>query len=156
MLKYKKMSLFDAEPGSILVHSCNAHGVWGSGIAAQFKEKFPRAFSQYNNYCKIMFGEDRYGTVGTCFTANEENYDIGCLITSLSYGKDKDNPDEILLQTILALNEFCKDNGDTFSTIYSNKFNSGLFNVPWKKTEKTLEYFVKRYNLNWVVCDPNL
>lgn len=31
MLKYEKMSLFDAPPGAILMHGCNAQGVWGRG-----------------------------------------------------------------------------------------------------------------------------
>lgn len=161
MLSYKKMSLFDATIGGILVHGCNAQGVWGSGIAVPFKQKFPRAWKQYNDYCLMMLEDDKkFGAVGTSFITNYENgYNVGCLITSFSYGHDKDSPEKIALQTILALDNFYKEyvyEGHVNTTIYSNKFNSGLFNVPWEKTEKALEYFVKRYNLNWVVCDINL
>jgi ADP-ribose 1''-phosphate phosphatase len=164
MITYKKMSLFDVPEGSVLVHSCNALGVWGSGIAAAFHEKYPRSFDEYNKYCK------RSGpVVGTSVITNQENKRfVGCLITSNSYGKDKDPIHDIIAQTYLSLHDFCKEYEklkhayqDSHEEahgfpIYSNKFNSGMFKVPWNYSEIALRYFVKKYDLNWIVCDPDL
>jgi ADP-ribose 1''-phosphate phosphatase len=160
-IEYKKMSLFDAPEHSILVHGCNAKGVWGSGIAVPFKEKFPRAFKEYNEYCLAMLeAEPKYGAVGSALLADRDNkYYVGCLITSFDYGRNRDDPHTIIGQTYLALHDFVRglqfDNRMS-DTIYSNKFNSGMFKVDWKYTETVILYFVNRYNLNWVVCDPDL
>ncbi|KAK4904538.1 ADP-ribose 1''-phosphate phosphatase, partial [Elasticomyces elasticus] len=32
-------SLFDSPDGSALIHACNCMGVWGSGIANDFRER---------------------------------------------------------------------------------------------------------------------
>lgn len=161
MISYKKMSLFDAPEGSILAHGCNAQGVWGSGIAAPFKDKYPRSWKEYNTFCLENFKADpKYGAVGRTLITHQENKRfVGCLITSLSYGRDKDTPDDIIAQTYLALDEFFQDYlaaGYNGKPIYSNKFNSGMFKVDWARTEKVLQYFVKRYDVEWVVCDPEM
>lgn len=157
MITYKKMSLFDTPEGSILVHACNAQGVWGSGIAATFKAIYPRSFKEYHNYCMEGLKKDpEFGRVGTAYVTNQENKrHVGCLITSFSYGKDRDSVEDIVAQTFLALDSLFKDRNFDGYTVYSNKFNSGMFKVDWRYTEKVLTYFIKRYNLNWVVCDPD-
>lgn len=150
---YKKMSLFDAEPGSVLVHACNTRGVWGSGIAKVFKEKFPTAYSHYNKYCKD------FGLIGTAPIFEEGDYSVVCLLTSSGYADTLDSKDKIIVNTTLALNNFCSNEHWRYygkRPVYSNKFNSGLFNVPWEETERILKVFVDRYDLEWIVCDPNM
>lgn len=147
------MNLFDAPLGSILVHAVNAQGVWGSGIAAQFKKRYPKAFEHYKKQCK----HDGMETESD-FTI-ENNQMIVSLFTSENYGLKVDSPEEILINTTIALNTFtgtlkCNEWEDV--PIYSNMFNSGLFKVPWKDTEKILKVFVNKYNLDWTVCDPDL
>lgn len=161
MISYKKMSLFDAPEGAVLVHGCNGQGVWGSGIAKPFKELYPRSFQEYHDFCiKALEENDKYGAIGKSKITNRENKRfVGCLITSLNYGPKKDTPDQIIAQTYLALNEFFEefyDFGFKYTTIYSNKFNSGMFKVPWEDTEKVLKYFVEKYQVNWIVCDPDM
>lgn len=156
MITHKKMSLFDAPEGSIIVHACNAQGVWGSGIAEAFKAKYPRSFKEYNEFCMEGLKKDpAFGRVGSTLVTNQENKRfVGCLITSFDYGRNKDNPEDIIAQTYLALDALFKERDMTGHPIYSNKFNSGMFKVDWQYTERVLRYFVKRYNLEWVVCDP--
>lgn len=160
-IQYKKMSLFDAPEGSILVHACNAKGVWGSGIAAAFKEKYPRSFIEYKNFCTIgLLNDAKYGAAGRSLITNQENKRfVGCLVTSFDYGRDRDSVSDIVSQTYLAMQELITgvySNNLQGKTIYSNKFNSGMFKVDWRYTEKVLQYFVDRYDLDWVVCDPDL
>ncbi len=142
----KKMSLFDAESGSILVHACNAKGVWGSGIAKEMKERFPLAFRHYNAQCETYLMTGQYDNTF------DKTHTILSLVTSSNYGENVDSPDEILVNTTIALYEALKYiNRDTI--IYSNKFNSGLFNIPWDRTEAIIKVFVKQYDLNWIVCE---
>jgi len=143
---YHKMSLFETPRGSCLVHGCNAQGKWGSGIAKIFAEKFPNSYTIYSEACKKQFA-----AVGNGFVIKDIQYYIGCLITSHDYGPRKDPPDVILKQTRQALTDFLSSFHGT--AIYSNKFNSGLFDVPWEETEKIiLEMSDTRV---WNVCDPD-
>lgn len=150
MITYKKMNLFDAPTGSILVHAVNAKGVWGSGIAAEFRKRFPEAHRKYSNYCK------NFGGLASYLVLREKNYFIGCLITSSNFGQNVDNEDEILVNTTIALDKMLSNEHWKFygtRQIYSNKFNSGLFNVPWEKTEKILKVLTGRYQVEWIVCE---
>lgn len=150
MLKYKTMNLFDAPAESVLVHACNAKGVWGSGIAAEFHRRYPKAYKEYNRYCK------NFGLVGTAPIVAEGDTRIGCLITSSGYADTLDAQAEILVNTTLALNAFCSNEYWAHfgkREIYSNRFNSGLFRVPWSETERILKVFVERFDLDWTVCD---
>lgn len=152
-IHYKKMSLFDAPKSSILCHACNAQGVWGSGIAKEFKSKFPKSFKEYNEYCKT---NPTYYTDGTTLVTNTENDQrVGCLITSSNYGDKLNTEQTILINTKHALEDLAKKAG-TQTTFYSNKFNSGFFKVPWEHTEKLINDFVKKHNKVWIICDPNL
>lgn len=157
MVIYKKMSLFDAPKGALLAHGCNAQGVWGSGIAVPFKKNFPESFISYNRFClDLLFQNPGKGAVGQALIVKENGQYAGCLVTSVNYGMKKDPPGQIVAQTFLALDDFF---GEYFRMklqgvpIYSNKFNSGLFNVPWEETEKALKYFTELYNIDWVVCE---
>lgn len=144
------MSLFDAPEGSVLVHACNMQGVWGSGIAVEFKKRFPNAFHQYKNACT------QTGLGRVLFKEQSESHRVGILITSENYGKLKDSKEQIKINTTLALNDLCTDYPFGLETFYSNKFNSGLFGVPWEETELILKTILKRHpNIAWIVCDPN-
>ena len=159
MILYKKMSLFDAPEGSILAHGCNARGIWGGGIAATFRKKYPKSYVQYNTYClEYLKTHPKYGAVGTALITREENKRfVGCLITSANYGAKVDDPEIIVAQTYLALDNLFKDSMVCVykTPIYCNKFNSGLFQVPWHETEKALKYFINRYKIQVTVCDPD-
>lgn len=152
------MSLFNAPEGSVLVHACNCKGVWASGIAKEFKERFPAAERIYKDACHD------FGIIGTAqlissydIKQNSATYWIGNLLTSSGFGNTLDTQDEVLVNTVLALWNLCSNlQSKNIDSVYSNKFNSGLFKVPWMKTEAFLKVFVDRYDLTWVICDPNL
>ena len=160
MISYQQINLFDAPVGSIIIHAVNAQGVWGSGIAKDFKERYPRSFTYYEQFCK------NYNALGqgTFKNFKDELHQVGWICTSQKFGDKKDNPIQILTNTTLALIDLCDEldatrsiNGYSNITVYSNKFNSGLFNVPWSNTEIVLNEILKRYpKINWVVCTgPN-
>jgi ADP-ribose 1''-phosphate phosphatase len=152
---HKKGSLFDAPKGSVLVHACNKQGMWGSGIAKQFADRFPESYEKYKIICGLPQLE-----VGDAFVLNIENeYRIGCLITSDNYGQLRDPKELILKSTRLALLDilgatnklscFIVEGQD----IHSCKFNAGLFGVPWEETEKVLLDVMNEigYNREWTI-----
>lgn len=93
MIKTVKGNVLDIERG-IIVHSCNAQGVMGSGIALEIKNRFPDVFSEYELLCRCRnsadiigytqyvpidlnkiivngIGQDRYGRDGKRYTNYE-------------------------------------------------------------------------------------
>lgn len=149
MLSTIKMNIFDAPKGSMLVHSCNAHGVWGSGIAAEFKKRFPKAFARYSGFCA-----SETKTLGKAFIAQDNDYEIGCLITSKDYGRKVDKPERIVNSTDTALGQLFSVLERAPVPVYSNKFNSGLFHVPWELSERILlAYCNENPHIQWTVCD---
>lgn len=163
MIEYRKMSLFDAPKGSLLVHACNCHGVWGGGIALEFAKRYPGAFKSYQAVCEMAERMSKEGWKNNLPgkgiwipDGNEESEGwIGCLFTSEGFGNTKDSTKEILFHTTLAVYDLLKCYHELHfqgETIYSNKFNSGLFGVPWEETEYILEKLTD--DVNWVVCDP--
>ncbi|KAL2116400.1 hypothetical protein VTJ04DRAFT_8568 [Mycothermus thermophilus] len=43
---------FSAPRGAVLIHACNALGVWGGGIAAAFADRYPEAYRAYRAHCR--------------------------------------------------------------------------------------------------------
>lgn len=131
-LEVKKGDLFSdlgEKKNVILLHSCNGKGVWGSGIAAIFRRKFPNAFLQYQNSPR---------NVGGGFIVSENGYRIGCLITSKGYGEYVDPPRQIAESTYTAIKELLASIPEEEVEIHSPKINAGLFKTPWQWTKKSI------------------
>lgn len=166
MVVHKNMSLFNAPEQSIIIHACNSQGVWGSGIAKAFKEKYPHSYEEYATYCK-RWNQDRGTATGRGALSQahrDEDHWVGWIVTSHKYASEKDSVELIKVNTTLALVELCqkiykahpKDSGPKID-IYSNKFNSGLFAVPWEDSELILKTVLKDFKrINWIVCDPTV
>ncbi len=151
MIEYKKNSdIFMAPNNDVLVHSCNAKGKWGSGIAASFRKYFPNAYGRYVEYCE----NHRFCFTGHGFLAFDGDRPVGCLVVSKGYGKDVDTPEEILDSTRLAVTMLL-DSVPNGTTLHSPKINSGLFCVEWYKTEKVINEALFRCNKNirWIVYE---
>lgn len=151
------MSLFDVEKNANILHAVNCQGVWGAGIAGEFKKRFPEAFQNYNEEsltcADLCLGDYGYYSYGKDLPT------IMWIYTSFGYGFKKDPKDKILFNTKSALLELLSSNLPKDSVIYSNKFNSGLFGVPWSETEEILLDCLTNHNPNnvkWIICDPDL
>lgn len=154
MINYKTGDLFQAPDlkDRIIVHACNAQGVWGSGFAKECKSHFPDLFECYEYWCK-----NNKNIVGKVFDVSRASERDGikeenpaamcCLITSNNYGSKVDSKELILKNTKSALNDI----KIIKKKFISPKFNSGLFGVPWEQTEKLLLKFVEDNNLDWDV-----
>lgn len=165
MVTYKTMSLFDAPFDSVIVHACNSQGMWGSGIAKPFAQKYPYSYKQYRTFCANA-NQSRGTACGladlSCAHPEEDHW-VGWIVTSHNYGPLKDEPELIKIHTTLALREFCKKiylahNSEDYPIVevYSNKFNSGLFAVPWADSELILKTVLKDFKrIQWIVCEQD-
>lgn len=95
MIISKTGNLFDHVQGKpdavqVVIHSCNAQGVMGSGIAKTVKELYPSAFDAYAESLKqYQTGFQALGTVSSVLlTELDDPVFIFNLIGQLRYGKD--------------------------------------------------------------------
>jgi len=143
MLRYVNGDLFADKEAMFLAHACNCQNNWGKGIALELAKRFPKAYERHRLY-KAMLGS---------FQLLEDSRNVLCLFTSKGYGRFVDPPDSILTNTekaLQALGRHFKTCGKV--TIASPKINAGLFNVPWQKTENTLENFLtENPQFEWTV-----
>lgn len=138
MIEYRKGSLFDAPAGAILTHACNAKGEWGSGIAWEFRNKFPNEYAIYHDACAAE--KNPRDTVGKCIMAGR----VACLVTSLGYGKEVDGELSILQATETSFYDLLRS-VDPDVEIHMPRINSGLFRVPWHRTEEALKGVLRLY-----------
>lgn len=135
MIVYKKGSVFDILEENrpvILTHAVNCKGVWGSGIAKYFKDIFPSSFLHYQAQCK-KYGKEN---LGSTYIIRDGSVHIACMFTSDGYGENVDSEESILFNTELAIKSLLSKSSNM--EIHMPKINSGLFNVPWEKTEEIL------------------
>lgn len=153
MIKNLRGDLFLLAPKeSVLVHATNCAGVWGSGIAKTFKEKCPGAYRAYHTICF-----DSKNILGKAYILLDDNYKVGCLMTSEGYGNNIDSQANILKNTKSSLINFLEQlKFYGFPPVYSNKFNSGLFAVPWEQSEQILINLLKQEeykDVNWTIVE---
>jgi len=139
MLDYSSQNIFSSPPGSTLVFALDTRGE-GDGVDL-LRLRFPLTYRAYRKFCI------RHAP-GEAFIAPEENgYVIACLITKTDYDTD----DDILDNTRFALDNLVRSK--SYLTYYSIKLNYGVFSVRWYDTEKIIEDFVNKFNVNWVICN---
>jgi len=142
--------LFTAPDHTVLIHACNCEGHWGKGIAAQFKKRYSAAFSTYKARCENHDQADLRGTALLIPPAEEvsegDRHLVGCLFTSLSKGRSKDKPAEIVRYTETAMKDLLRQisayhesHESKIEQIWMCKINSGLFGVPWEDSKAALE-----------------
>ncbi|KAH7356110.1 hypothetical protein BKA66DRAFT_392778, partial [Pyrenochaeta sp. MPI-SDFR-AT-0127] len=152
-LTVHKGDLFGGAPkNSLLIHACNTQGSWGAGIARAFRDRYPKAYVIYRNFC-IKEHDPRSNPIptGTALLippvdAGKSHW-IGCLFTSAKYGKAKAKPEQIVkntgpaMQMLLELVRLANEEGsrEGVSEVRMCKINAGLFSVPWEKTAEALE-----------------
>jgi len=128
---YRKGNLLkDLNKEVVYLHACNAQGHWGAGIATQFKSTFPKSYLEHTQ---------KNNNPGDGCITRHDDFKIACLITSRYYGKRKDPPKKILVQTYIALHNMFNTISEKEITIYSPKINSGYFATPWEATEKVIK-----------------
>lgn len=90
MKSVKFSDMLSCESG-IIVHGCNSHGVMGSGIAWQIRQKYPQAYEVYRAHCMNFRNNlsirSILGDVVPCEI--NENLVIMNAITQEDFGREK-------------------------------------------------------------------
>lgn len=148
-MKYVKGNLFSAPYGEILLHSCNTLGKWGAGVALEFKKKYPEAHKLYVEKCMIrpsnILGTSQINAINGHIIAN--------LFVSVGYGWAKDSEDQILTNTQSALVHLANQIRPMQLKVNMPKINSGLFKVPWHKTETLIKLYLEPSTAGIVVWE---
>lgn len=137
---YRKGDLFSAahEEGVAFAHAVNCQGVWGSGIAVEFKNRYPRSFEAYRAVCLENHAGVNVGSiVGHASLHLDIDRLVGCLYTSWGYGPQRASVPNILAATATAVAELLSN--DKVKGVFSPKINAGLFGVPWEYTAAIIE-----------------
>lgn len=121
-------------------------GSWSAGIAAAFKQRYPKAFAKYALHCKQNTPNSLWGTgflIPPMEVKGPRHY-VGCVFTSRRYGRGKDSPTQILAKTGPAMEELVNmmrkaTAKETITEIRICQINSGLFSVPWEKSKAIIE-----------------
>lgn len=143
-LVYKRGSVFDDNEATTFCHACNCQHVWGAGVAAKFKQRFPWAYEQEGELTLIP---------GTSNLYTQDGYpDVLCLYTSWKYGVDKD-PESLIVNTTLRALTNSMHYFYPGDVIASPKINAGLFGVPWSRTAKLIEAFCEATGVVWNVWE---
>lgn len=91
-VKYAEVArgnVFEHVTEGIIVHGCNSLGIMGSGFAKEVKERFPKAFEEYEYYCNINSG-DPASLLGTVvWVPVTPSLYIANAITQLKFGTGK-------------------------------------------------------------------
>ncbi|KAK5115645.1 hypothetical protein LTR85_009816 [Meristemomyces frigidus] len=144
--------IFNAPPNTLIIHACNCEGSWGAGIAKAFADNYPAACDKYADHCD-EHADNLFGHALLIPPSKEDDgaaiHFVGCLFTSRSKGRKKDTPTRILgatgpamrdlLEQVREWNAKAADDGEKVGEVRMCQINSGLFNVPWKKTRTVLE-----------------
>jgi ADP-ribose 1''-phosphate phosphatase len=145
------IDLFDSPAGGYLVHSCNGLGVWGAGIAAGFRERFPDSHRVYKQRCLF---EPWAVLAGRALVLPEENgHRVVCLMVSERPGL----PQDLALARSLQQKALSRliDWLPIGASVSSNRFGSGIFGLDWDVTEARLvSTLLTRPDLSWTVCAP--
>lgn len=149
---YHTGSIFNApNEKTILIHSCNAMGNWGAGIALAFRELFPLAYRDYQAKCLENTPEELMGTALQWHRMHQQS--VGSLFTSRHF-KPADNQYHILVNTKRSLTHLLNNMPPGYE-IHAPKINSGLFRVPWERTEWVMEGVLKTFDVSLHVWEGN-
>ena len=152
---YRTGSLFEAPPGAVLVHSCNGQGVWGAGVAAQMKVRFPAAFEKYRLRCATTpWARLR----GVAQVSHCPPFWVASLLVSEYYGFRHDSPQRIVEAARAALQGLLAPESWGVAArpreFHSPRISAGLFGVPWETTEAVIAALVRQHEVSWTVWTP--
>ncbi|KAI9769018.1 MAG: ADP-ribose 1''-phosphate phosphatase [Candelina submexicana] len=108
---------------------------------------YPKAFSVYRRWCRDTQPDQQLGNC-ILIEPNEEDtrkHWIACLLTSQYYGRKRDLKDEILQNTLRAMQQLTsriedlRSAGKEIGELFACKINSGKFGVPWVDTQEVLQ-----------------
>jgi O-acetyl-ADP-ribose deacetylase (regulator of RNase III) len=119
----------------VIAHVCNNLGMWGAGFAKTFKQRYPKAFTEFSQWftTEKKKGSSLLG-MSQLVTLVENNgaslYACNMVAQAGLYSKSNQHPLQYdsLQHCLTALERFCKHSN---ATVYMPKIGSGLARGDW-------------------------
>jgi O-acetyl-ADP-ribose deacetylase (regulator of RNase III) len=130
-IEYRKGDLLQTEVKH-LIHGCNSKGVMGSGVAKVLREKYPRAYQDYND------SYNSYGLeLGTIIVSvQDDGKVIHNAITQKDYGRDNSR---VYVSYWAIAEVFRKINNWGIKEIAMPKIGAGLAHGDWNVISAIIE-----------------
>ena len=130
-IEYVKGDLLQTEAKHI-IHGCNSHGVMGSGVAKLLREKYPKAYQDYN---------DAYNSYGLSLgdiivSVQGDGKVIHNAITQQDYGR---RDDRVYVSYWAIAEVFRKINSWGVKEVALPKIGAGLANGDWNVISAIIE-----------------
>ncbi|TFH02545.1 MAG: hypothetical protein E4H14_17560, partial [Candidatus Thorarchaeota archaeon] len=127
MIKYINKDITTVERG-IVAHGVNCQGVMGSGAALAVKNKYPRVYENYVQYCEAFNKSEKIlGTVQ--IIAVKEDLLLVNMFTQHRYGRDKVHADPLAVANCVG--SIIGLAGTLQLPIYMTKVGCGLGGLDW-------------------------
>jgi O-acetyl-ADP-ribose deacetylase (regulator of RNase III) len=140
MIRYIKGDLLTSDL-KIIAHGCNTHGIMGSGIALQIRERWPNVYQAYRQ----LYQEQglQLGTIQPVATPDSRIV-VNCM-TQPAFGRDGGRyaDYDAIAQCVHALNQVAMDHG--VSEIGLPKIGAGLGGGDWTVIEGLIERNSKNF-----------
>jgi len=154
LITYRTGDLFTAPPGSILVHSCNAQGIWGAGVALQMKNRYWEGFQDFKKWLRYLSAYQGQPLGHTrLLDRHSSSHSIASMVVSNGLGSSVDSPGVILEHTSMAIRHLllqeiqgAVEQKRPVRELHSPRINAGLFNVPWERTEAVIRERLAAFN----------
>lgn len=154
MITHRTGNLFSAPIGSILIHSCNAQGVWGAGVALQVKNRYWEAYRDFRKWLQTFMGRSGNPLGNTrLFNRHATSHSVASMVVSHGFGSSVDPPEAILVRTAEAIHHLLIQEMAAavrqkrlLREFHSPRINAGLFNVPWERTEAVIRERLSSFN----------
>jgi O-acetyl-ADP-ribose deacetylase (regulator of RNase III) len=130
-IEYVKGDLLQTEVKHI-IHGCNSHGVMGSGVAKVLREKYPRAYQDYNNVYN-SYGLELGNVI---VSVQDDGKVIHNAITQRDYGRDSSR---VYVSYWAIAESFRKINQWGIKEIALPKIGAGLANGDWNVISAIIE-----------------
>ena len=150
-MRFVKGNLLEAtEP--LIAHGCNAQGVMGSGVAKYVREKWPKAYEDYHDWCERhsvgreeLLGKNRY------FSINK-NQTLVNAITQVNYGQGKQARYIAVIECLVTA-AVDYERLDPNLEIAIPLIGCGLGGLKWEVLKELLEEVEEKYNFGFVVYE---
>ena len=140
MITYKKGNLLATED-SVIIHGCNARGVMGAGVALQIKLKYPKAFTDYERFCK-----QRANPLGLVCISTQPDYKV--IINAITQsGYSNENTRHVSYDAVDDCMVRIGQYSEPQTRISIPKIGAGLGGGDWKVIEAIINHRLSEFNI---------
>jgi O-acetyl-ADP-ribose deacetylase (regulator of RNase III) len=137
MIEFKKGSDITTVTSGIIVHGVNCQGVMGSGVALAIRNKWPKVYTEYRDYCHDVEPTDLLGECQVVTVA--KGLWVANCFSQLNFGKDGKKYADIR-QLRFSLGLAYEDAIRLRTEIHAPQIGAGLGGLDWDEVLPIFEH----------------